>query len=810
MAKPTKQKKRKKSKKKRRSSLRYIILLGLVLAVGVILFALKSVFLRKEIRHVLLVSIDTWRADYVSCYGYPQKITPNIDDIAEQAVLFENVITPIPLTLPAHSSMLTGTIPPYHKVHDNLNESLGESNITLAEILKENGFTTGAIISAVVLNSRFGIDQGFDTYNDEFENPIKVTAITERRADEASRFALEWLDKHKSEKFFLFLHYYDPHHPYDPPGAFKSTYQYNPYAGEVAYTDYCLGQVINKLKELKLYNSTLIIITGDHGEMLGEHGESSHGYFIYQSAIKVPLIFKLPGRTKPQRINHIVGLIDIVPTICSMLGIEMQEHIQGVDLSEYIKTGKPKVQDRHIFCESLTATKYNGNSLLSVVTDRWKYIQTTKPELYDLANDAEESNNMLAEEPQRGRILQDRLQQILEESVRSGEADSNIELDEQTLESLKSLGYVGGSVDADFTFDQSKDDPKDLLDFHNSIAKVQNLIFKGDYDQAKSLCEELISQRPGVAQAQYNMARIFMKQEDYTSAIPYLQEVIKLKPDDFHARKDLADAFELEGKHQEAVNLYLQALQLKPNHAQAHYNLGMALKSQDKIDQAISHFRQALQSEPNYVKAHNNLGSALAEQGKLDEAITHFTEALRIKPDFANAHKNMGITLLQQGELDEAIIHFSEAVQLDPNSAEVHYILARALTGDGKTSEAIIHLKETLRLKPDWVSPMNGLAWLLATHKEDKIRDPTEAVRLAEKACQLTNYEDPALVDTLAAAYASDGNFSDAIATAEKALKLAVSTDSKAWAEEIQNRLQLYKRGQPYFEPPQSQEKHNP
>ena len=237
----------------------------------------------ENIRNVLLISIDTCRADHLSCYGYPRQTTPNIDALAAQGALFENTIAPVPITLPAHSSMLTGTIPPYHGVHDNGEYQLDQSNVTLAEILKQSGFTTGGIISAFVLDSAFGIDQGFDTYNDRFEKERRTVGdISERIGAEASRFAITWLQQHKDEKFFLFLHYFDPHADYLPPEPFASKFARNPYAGEIAYTDHCIGLVLNKLKELQLYDSTLIIITGDHGEMRHEHGESTHSYFIYQ------------------------------------------------------------------------------------------------------------------------------------------------------------------------------------------------------------------------------------------------------------------------------------------------------------------------------------------------------------------------------------------------------------------------------------------------------------------------------------------------------------------------------------------------
>jgi len=338
----------------------------IIIAVGVWLLW-RFVTPAQDIRTILLISIDTCRADHLSCYGYPRQTTPNIDALAAEGILFENTITTIPLTLPAHCSMLTGTIPPRHGVHDNQDYRLDEANITLAEILKDADFTTGAAVSTVVLESKFGISQGFDTYDDRFE-ATQDAPIEERIAGRTTPVALDWLEKNKDKRFFFFLHYFDPHTSYSPPEPFASRFASSPYAGEIAYTDHNIGQVVDKLKELGIYDSTLIIIAGDHGELLGEHGESAHAYFIYQGAIKVPLIFKLPAHNKPVRIQSIAGLIDIVPTVCSLLNIQVPEHVQGIDLSDALKGKDLSAQDRYLFCESLYPTRSHPKTLRRRIT----------------------------------------------------------------------------------------------------------------------------------------------------------------------------------------------------------------------------------------------------------------------------------------------------------------------------------------------------------------------------------------------------------------------------------------------------------
>ncbi|MHC5018472.1 MAG: sulfatase [Planctomycetota bacterium] len=336
-----------------------------------------------QINHVVIISMDTTRADYLSCYGYEHKTTPNIDAVAAEAVRFEHVIAPIPLTLPSHSTMMTGTIPPRHGIHDNLNYSLGDSNVTLAEMLQAKGYTTGGIISSYVLEDTFGLNQGFDTYDDEFDETITDAAGAQRRGGEVSEHAIRWLDENRRDSFFLFLHYYDPHIEYTPPEPFASMFKDNLYAGEIAYADHCIGQVITKLKSLGLYDSTLLIITGDHGEGLGDHVELAHSYYIYQESIHVPLIIKLPGQHKAKTVKDVAGLVDITPTVCSLLNLGLPEPIDGKDLSPYLWRETPESEDRYIYSESLIATKYNASPLLAVTGNRFKYIQTARPELYD-------------------------------------------------------------------------------------------------------------------------------------------------------------------------------------------------------------------------------------------------------------------------------------------------------------------------------------------------------------------------------------------------------------------------------------------
>ncbi len=334
---------------------------------------------------------------------------------------------------------------------------------------------------------------------------------------------------------------------------------------------------------------------------------------------------------------------------------------------------------------------------------------------------------------------------------------------------------------------------------HNNLGVVFNS--RNEIDKAVEHCAEAVRIKPDYAHGHNSLGAALFRKGKLDEAIEHFTEAIRIKPGLANAHSDLGGVLAMQGKLDEAITHFTEAVRIKPDYAPGHNNLGTALLQRGRVDEAITHFTRAVQLSPNYPNAHNNLGRALARQGKFDGAIAHFTHALRIKPDFTDAHNNLGAALIQQGKYDKAVMHLAEVVRLAPNSALAHLNLAQVLESEGRIDEAITHYREALRLKPGWVSLINNLAWLLATHKQTEFRNPEEAVRLAERACELTNYEEPGVLDTLAAAYATAARFPEAVATAEKALGLAQSSGQNQLKEEIQNHLRLYKAGQPYIEP---------
>jgi len=633
----------------------------------------KSTFI---LRHIILISIDTCRVDFLSCYGYQQKTTPNIDKLARQSVLFENVISASPLTLPSHSTMLTGTIPPYHGVHSNTNYRLGKFNVTLAEMLQKKGYKTAAVIGEFVLDAQFGLSQGFDSYNDRFGEKRQAGFERERRAAEVSELGINWLAEHANEDFFLFLHYFDPHAEYIPPEPFASDFPGNPYLGEIAYTDYCIGKVIEKLKDMGIYDSALVIITGDHGESFGQHGEYTHGYFVYNTTIKVPLIVKLPESNNTKRIKDIVGLLDVTPTILSQLDINIPAYIRGKDLSDYFRQKSVPRQNRFFYCESLIPTMVNCNSLYGMVdSDGFKYIQTTRPELYDLKKDPDEKYNLLDKKPQKAKLLKKRLKEIFTEQHQARPDDSKFLTDQQSIERLRGLGYLGGSVNENTQFDSDRDDPKDFVALFNKIVDMLMLRTKGQYHKAKTLCKEILNERPGLAQ------------------IHTVYGVMLYRAGNF------------EG------TLY-------------HYRQAVENKAEHNADNAMFHC---------------NLANILAKLGKTDEAVSHYAASLKANPNYAQSHCNLAIVLVEKGQKQEAMGHFRKAMQINPKDPEAYYRLAEILTEQGKTDEAI-KLAEFACKKTGYKNPgfLNALAaaYARAGRNAQAIETAQKALTLARWAGQ--------------------------------------------------------------------------
>jgi len=605
--------------------------------------------------NVILISIDTCRADHLGCYGHAGQTTPNVDAVARDGVLFSNAFSPAPKTLPAHCSMLTGTIPPYHGVRDNANFRLGDSNITLAELLRERGYRTGAAVGTAVLDSRTGVGQGFDTYDDRMMAGSPQTPSREERpGDQVSRIAEAWLDANASEPFFLFLNYFDAHDPYEPPEPFAGRFSDDPYSGEIAFADQCIGRVLNKLRGLSLYESSLIIITGDHGESLGEHGESKHGYYIYNSTTKVPMIFKAPGRSSGRQVDRVVSITDIVPTVLALLGVPAPSSVQGEDLSSFLSHDATEREGRCVYSEAMEATKFGCSALWGTQTLAWKYIQAPRPELYNLMADPNEQRNVVDVYPDRARALRVQLRQIMQEHSRSDRTENVLALDPVSLARLRSLGYTGEPVDEEFELDSKKEDPKDFIKVYAKLEIIDDYIRRGDHAGARRVGEEALAMRPDLVRLHDILGRVAIK----------------------------------EGNIEAGIRHYTEALRLDPESTQAvawYNNLGTLMARGKRLDEAAEYFRQAIRK--------------IRRDGEGSHNRDHLGSPARSL--LFSLHYNLANTLLNQGKFDEAVSEYREALWINPNDAQVHYEHGVASYKLGQTSEAVGAFRAALRLAPD-------------------------------------------------------------------------------------------------------------
>lgn len=616
---------------------------------------------RCAIRNVVLISLDTCRTDHLSCYGCPIKTTPVLDTIAADGVMFTQAQSTNPMTFPAHCSMFTGTIPPFHGVRSNFNYHLSDASITLAEILRDHDFQTAGFVGAFPLHSRFGIAQGFDTYGDEVGMDDGGDSYNQRKGEVVSAEAMAWLDRHGDSPFFLFLHYFDPHSPYKAPEPFASKFGTNAYAGEIGYTDHCVGQVIEKLKAMDLYDSSLIIVVGDHGEGLNEHHEMEHGFYIYQSTIRVPLIIRPPGYSSHRQVDDTVSVIDIVPTVLSLLDLSPPSQVQGVALTDYLFGQPEENQERAVYCETSWPMMYGCCPLRGIICDHWQYVSSIQPELYDLTADPAQLHNLFNEYPEKARNFHDQLETMLAGHSHADDNQVSAPLDEQAVARLRALGYVGGgAVVTELEFKPGMEDPKDFIHVFNRIWKADRYYKQHRLEQAKAACLEILNRKWEIPIVHGWLGDIAFEQKRLDDASTHYSNV-------------LAVAEELTGDPSNSV------IKFDYERVDAHINLGYVFFNQGKLSQAEDQFELALRIRPNQPEAMNNLGVVLKEQGRLDEAIERYRQVLQINPKDARGHANLAGALVKKGDLKDAIDHYREAILLNPDNMKARQHLAQTV-----------------------------------------------------------------------------------------------------------------------------------
>lgn len=683
---------------------------------------------------IVLISIDTIRADHLSCYGYKKKTSPNIDDLARKAVRFEYCFANVPLTLPSHASMFSGLIPPVHGVRANGGMALADAVVTLPELLRDSGYKTYCSVGTAVLDKRYGLNQGFDVYHDHFDEVPGLGPVLQRRADETTTHALAWLEKSQHEKKFMFVHFYDPHFAYLPPPPYDKAFEH-PYDGEIAFVDHCVGQIINKLKSLDLYEDTLLVLTGDHAELLEEHGEAYHGYYIYQNVLRVPLIVKPAGWAKSRTISDNTSVIDVMPTILSQCGIAISSPIQGIDLSGYFRRKKHQVTGRFLYHESLTPTQFGANGLLGVIHDKWHYIQTTRPELYDRLADPQELNDRVTRESKRARLMKDVLRETLQEAEQRSHSLTTTVTDPQA-KTLESLGYVGSSVKPVFTFDQTKPDPKDIFKYYDVWAHSNPALFTAPehFERAIVSLRKVIEEKPDFLNAYDRLAKVYEANGDPGKALDILEKGVSRFPDRTELLEPLAEACQSAGERAKAIDIVRRILEHKPDDTGSYSKLGDLYRESDDIARALTYYRKALALDPEILPARINAAIICRNRGYLKEAVEHFEIVLRQSPDYPHHHNSVAWIQLTQHD-------------------------------------------------PDLYNPASALA-----HAE-------QAVSLSRDEPSARHGAYPYFLDTLSAAQAANGRFDEAIETATQALQLCRQRRLDPLAGQVQKHLDLYRQG---------------
>ncbi len=573
---------------------------GIVLAVGLVTWwawgflGSMGAYERKPL-NVIVITADTLRADRLGCYGGSRVATPHLDRLAASGVVFEHTTTVTPLTLPAHSSMFTGTYPMYHGVRDNGGYYLQPEHITLAEALKDQGYTTGAFVAAFVLDSRWGLDQGFDRYYDDFDlsqfETVSLDAV-QRRGDEVLAEALPWMESVREKRFFSWIHLYDPHTPYDPPEPYLSQYEgvrWGRYDGEVAYLDSLVGQITEWLEKKGLDESTLVAFIGDHGESLGQHREVGHGFFIYDATVGVPFILKTPYRKLAgRRVAAQVRTIDLMPTLLDLIGAEIPESVQGQSLLD-LCSGRREDLDLVAYSESLYPRHHYGwSDLKSLRNGAFHFIASPEPELYDVRVDPLQEENLAPQRPDEVRRFELQLQELLGRFSMEGIDQRGPEMvDPETQAQLAALGYLGGPSKVNVDPSTPLADPKDKIELFNLIKQAGTDSSEGRVDEALTKIERVLAQDPDILEAHNILGNLYNKKDETEKAIESYQEALARDPEYKPALFSLASTYEQLGRLEDAAAGFRRVLDIDPRDNTAGYRLATILAERKEFEPAI-------------------------------------------------------------------------------------------------------------------------------------------------------------------------------------------------------------------------------
>lgn len=637
-------------------------------------------------QNVLLITIDTLRADALSVYG-GKTPTPNLDRLASRGARFTFAHAHAVVTLPSHTSILTGRYPFEHGMRDNSGYRVAPGTVTMATRLKVLGFATGAFVGGFPLTKRFGLTPGFDVYDDRISSlagPVDFS-LPERRADAVVTSALDWIGRQQG-KFFAWVHVFDPHAPYDAPAPFKAQYASNPYDGEVAWTDHALGVLLDRLSVLP--RKTLVIVTADHGESLGEHGEATHGLFAYESTLHVPLIVAVvdpkatvatPGMVVTSAVRH----IDILPTVLDEITAAADATLPGRSLRDLMAGGgRVRKDDRPQYFEAMTNMLTRGWApLRGVMTGGDKYIDLPIPELYHLNDDPGEQRNEAARDQPRAAILLNILRSY-HAALPQRPGRESPEVSEQ----LRALGYVSGSgtIDPSRTFTE-EDDPKRLIGIDQALHDAGDLYQHGRIQESIEAFEKVIIERPLTSDAYRYQAFVYWRSGQPEAAIQTLLRAQKNGATDREVLIRLGLYLAERGDTSRAIAILVP---LAGDDVEALNALGVAYGSAGRAAEGRAVFERVLRLDPTNGLAFQNIGTIELRGGQLNAAETSLRNALRQDPTLAGAYTTLGVILSRTNRHAEAIESWMRAVEIDGTEFNALYNLTLELSDAGRIVEA--------------------------------------------------------------------------------------------------------------------------
>jgi arylsulfatase A-like enzyme/Flp pilus assembly protein TadD len=660
-------------------------------------------------RHLLLVTFDTLRADRLGCYGSRDVETPNFDRLAREGAMAERATVHVPLTRPSHISLFTGMLPTRHGVRDNISPARVPDVPTLATVMKAEGFRTAAFVSSLVLASGGGLERGFDLYSDDFGSAERgedmfMTSL-QKRGDETIEEATAWLASNREARLFTWIHLYDPHEPYEPPEPYRSRYSGRPYDGEVAWSDELLGRLDRALEKLGLAENTLLVVTSDHGEGLGEHRETLHGFFIYESTLSVPLLVRGPGVVPGSRLARLVRTVDLFPTLVEMMGIETPVGVElsGASFVGALRGGPPPAEPA-AYAETLVPLLHFGwSDLRAIRRGKWKYIQAPRPELYDLEADPMEIENLAAEQPDLIRGMRGALGQELERERAAGAGEVTAgSVPQELLDKLGALGYVGAGRPIETRTPGA--DPKDKIDeFRVANELMQEGILRfheGDYTGSAERYRKLLALEIESFEVHFNLARSLLSLGRPREAEPHFAEATRRLPSHAAAWEGLAQCRSARGDLAGALDAVKEGQQALPEDAALLQREGAILVRMGKPAEARRAYEAAVERAPKDALMRARLGELLRDQGEIEESIRRLREALEIAPGRAAYWNSLAMILGGNGRLAEAEEAFREAVRLDGKNPRYAFNLGLILVRQNRREDARPFFETALALEP--------------------------------------------------------------------------------------------------------------